>query len=86
MPEISRFFGIRIAMFFNEHNPPHFHALYEGRKVAVDIRTLAVSEGSISPRAQGLVIEWAALHQQDLMAAWNQIRAGQTPGKIAPLE
>ena len=38
MPEISRFFGIRIAMFFNEHNPPHFHALYEGRKVAFNIR------------------------------------------------
>ena len=54
MPEISRFFGIRIAMFFNENNPPHFHALYEGLKVAVNIRTLAISEGSLSPRAPGL--------------------------------
>lgn len=86
MPEISRFFGIRIAMFFNEHNPPHFHAMYEGQKAAINIRTLAISEGSLPPRARGLVIEWGTLHQQELLEAWNRLRAGQNPGKIAPLE
>jgi Domain of unknown function (DUF4160) len=86
MPEISRFFGIRIAMFFNEHNPPHFHAMYEGQKATVNIRTLAISEGSFPPRARGLVIEWATLHQQELMDDWNRLRAGQEPVKITPLE
>ncbi|HZL13854.1 MAG TPA: DUF4160 domain-containing protein [Verrucomicrobiae bacterium] len=86
MPEISRFFGIRIAMFFNEHNPPHFHAMYEGRKAAFNIRTLAMSEGSLPPRVCGFIVEWATLHQQELLDDWNHLRAGQAPAKIAPLE
>ena len=58
MPEISRFFGILIAMFFDEHNPPHFHARYGKDGVAIEVRTLKVLEGRIPPRALGLVIEW----------------------------
>ena len=57
MPEISRFFGIIIKMFFDDHNPPHFHAEYSGEFVLIDIRTLSVFAGRFSPRALGLVIE-----------------------------
>jgi len=71
MPEISRFFGIVISMFFDDHNPPHFHARYGKEKVAIDVRTLQVMDGALSPRALGLVVEWAALHQEELLEAWE---------------
>lgn len=71
MPEISRFFGITIAMYYNEHNPPHFHARYGSYKVEVEIRTLAVLAGSLPPRAMGMVVEWASNHQEELMENWN---------------
>jgi len=57
MPEISRFFGIIIKMFWEDHSPPHFHAYYGSEEVLIDIATLAVMAGGLSPRAQGLVIE-----------------------------
>ena len=63
MPEISRFFGIVIKMFFDDHNPPHFHAEYGSDLALIDIRTLAVFSGRLPPRVTGLVIEWATLHQ-----------------------
>jgi phosphomannomutase len=85
MPEISRFYGIIIAIFYNEHNPPHFHARYDGEKVAVDIRTLQVLEGRIEPRALGLVIEWASQHQNELMEDWELARNEKPPKAIAPL-
>jgi hypothetical protein len=56
MSEISRFYGIIIAMFFEDHNPPHFHARYAGDKVAIEIESLRVLEGQLPPRALGLVI------------------------------
>ena len=62
MPEISRFFGIIIAMNYNDHVPPHFHARYGGQKAIVAIQTLALLRGRLPPRAFGLVIEWATLH------------------------
>jgi len=67
MPEISRFFGIVIKMFFDDHNPPHFHAEYGGELALIDIRSLAVFSGRLPPRVTGLVIEWATLHQQELL-------------------
>lgn len=85
MPEISRFFGIVIAMFYSEHNPPHFHARYGGDKVAIEIRTLRVSEGRLPPRALGLVIEWASQHQDELMDDWEQARSQKAPERIEPL-
>jgi len=66
MPEISRFYGIIIAMFFDNHNPPHFHARYGGEKVAIEIETFRILEGHLSPRALGLVIEWASQHRNEL--------------------
>ena len=86
MPEICRFFGIIIAVYFSEHNPPHFHAIYAGEKIAIDIRSLNVLEGRISPRALGLVIEWASQHQSELMEDWELARKEQPPKKIEPLK
>jgi len=63
MPEISRFYGIIIAMFYDDHNPPHFHARYGSYKVAIKIRDFAVLEGYLPPKAMGLVMEWAAIHK-----------------------
>jgi hypothetical protein len=85
MPEISRFFGIIIAMFFDEHNPPHFHARYGKFGVAIEVRTLKVLEGRIPPRALGLVIEWASQHQEELLQNWELARQNQPLNKIAPL-
>jgi hypothetical protein len=86
MPEISRFFGIIIAMFFDEHNPPHFHARYGKDGVAIEVRTLKVLEGRIAPRALGLVMEWASQHQQELLQNWELARQNQPLNKIVPLE
>jgi len=57
VPEICRFYGIIIRLYFADHNPPHFHAEYAGREVRVDINTLAIISGKIPARAQGLVVE-----------------------------
>jgi len=85
MPEIARFFGIIITMYYDEHNPPHFHARYGKDRVAIEIATLRVLEGSLLPRALGLVVEWAAEHQKELMANWEAARNDRAPAKIAPL-
>ena len=86
MPEISRFFGIVIKMFFDDHNPPHFHAEYGGSFALIDIRTLTVFSGRLPPRVTGLVIEWATLHQREILADWDRARALKELEKIAPLE
>jgi hypothetical protein len=86
VPEISRFFGIIIAMYYSEHNPPHFHARYGSDKVEIDIATLSILAGKLAPRAMGLVIEWASKHQSELMDDWNLARAQAELRKIDPLE
>lgn len=85
MPEISRFFGIVIKMFFDEHNPPHFHAFYGEYEALVEIRTLTVFAGHLPPRALGLVIEWATLHRDELLNDWNRAQLQQSLVKIEPL-
>lgn len=85
MPEICRFYGIIISVFYNEHNPPHFHARYGEDKVAIDIHTLQVLEGRIPPRALGLVVEWASQHQGELMEDWELMKNERQPKKIEPL-
>ncbi|MHB1843341.1 MAG: DUF4160 domain-containing protein [Deltaproteobacteria bacterium] len=67
VPELSRFFGIVIAMFYNDHAPPHFHARYGSHKAIISIDDQRVIEGSLPPRALGLVVEWAAVHRSDLL-------------------
>lgn len=86
MPELSRFYGIIIRMFYGDHPPPHFHAAYQGDEIKVDINTLEVIEGTMSRRAASLVLEWATLHQAELRQAWDSASANLQPSKIAPLE
>jgi hypothetical protein len=86
MPEISRFYGIIIAMFFDDHNPPHFHARYGGDKIAIEIDSLRVLEGRIPPRALGLVIEWASQYKNELLDNWELTKNNQAPRKIEPLK
>jgi hypothetical protein len=62
VPETSRFFGIVVQMYYADHEPPHFHVRYSSQKAQIAIETLAVLRGCLSPRAMGLVTEWAALH------------------------
>lgn len=85
MPELSRFYGIVIRMYYGDHPPPHFHAIYEGSKAVVDIETLAFLEGQLPPRARALVIEWATLHQKELREAFLRAASMQAPVKIDPL-
>ena len=85
MPKVSEFFGISIYLYFREHPPPHFHARYAEEEVLVSIEDLTVLAGKINPRALGLVIEWAALHRDDLRRAWQQAQAHETPDRIEPL-
>ena len=66
MPEISRFYGIVVRMYYNDHAPPHFHAEYSAQEAVVDIATLGTIAGRIPPRAMALVVEWAQLHQNEL--------------------
>ena len=86
MPTLSAFYGILIQMFWADHAPPHFHALYAEFEAVIDIRTLEVIRGSLPRRAMALVLEWAALHREELMEDWNLCASKQTPRKIQPLE
>jgi len=86
MPEISRFFGIIIRMFFDEHEPPHFHAEYQGRKAVFDFNG-NILRGSLKSRtATRLVREWVDLRLAELEEDWNLARAGKEVNKIEPLE
>jgi hypothetical protein len=86
MPIISQFFGIVIRMFFNEHVPPHFHAEYAEHRVVIDIRALQVIEGKLPRRALGLVLDWAELHQAELLNDWDLCQKHHQPEGIPPLE
>ncbi|MFQ5744591.1 MAG: DUF4160 domain-containing protein [Acidobacteriota bacterium] len=85
MPELSRFYGIVIKMYFDDHRPQHFHAEYGEHEAVINIGTLAVIAGHLPPRAMGLVSEWASLHQTELMAAWQSAESLEPVGKIDPL-
>ena len=85
MPELSRFYGIVIKMYFDDHDPSHFHAEYAEDEAVISIETLAVIAGRLRPRALGLVAEWAALRQEELRKAWLQAKNLEPTGKIAPL-
>ena len=86
MPELSRFYGIIIRMFYGDHAPPHFHAVYQGEEVQINLETLEVMNGSMRRRALVLVQEWATLHRAELRQAWDAASHNQEPSKIAPLE
>jgi hypothetical protein len=86
MPRISEFFGIIIYMYFNEHSPPHFHALYGGNEASFTIDTLEILEGALPRRVNALVLEWAALHRAELRNDWDKARQGMSLDPITPLE
>ncbi len=86
MPEISRFFGIVVKMYFNDHLPPHFHAEYGEFLAELSIETLDVLRGYLPQRVLGLVLEWAAIHRDELRADWELARAKEPLSSIAPLE
>ncbi|HET7321336.1 MAG TPA: DUF4160 domain-containing protein [Longimicrobiaceae bacterium] len=86
MPEISRFFGIVIRMYFLDHDPPHFHASYGGREAQVRIDPVGLLSGTLPPRALALVVEWTTLHQSELLENWRRLHADEAPQRIEPLE
>lgn len=86
MPELCRFYGIVIKMFFSDHNPPHFHAEYGEHSAVIDIGTLGMIGGMLPPRALSLVVEWASLRKEELHAAWRSAANSELPGKIRPLD
>jgi hypothetical protein len=86
MPEISRFFGIVIAMYFEDHEPPHFHAYYGSASARVRISPIGVLTGKLPPRLLALVMEWATIHEAELLDNWTRLRADRPPLRIAPLE
>jgi len=79
------FYGIKIMMYFDEHNPPHFHAVYNEHKALIRIEDMALMNGSLPAKALGLVIEWAVLHKDDLIDNWNKSMEGSVLSKINPL-
>ena len=86
MPTISIFYGILIQMFWNDHAPPHFHALYGEFEVLINIETLEIIQGNMPRRALSLVLAWATIHKADLKEDWRLCELRQAPKKIAPLE
>ena len=85
MPTISRFLGIVIAMYWDDHAPPHFHAKYGEYEVTVNINT-GVVEGKFPKRALKHVLEWYELHKDELINNWWCCQNGESPKPIKPLE
>ncbi|MGI8883890.1 MAG: DUF4160 domain-containing protein [Pyrinomonadaceae bacterium] len=82
MPEIAGFYGIIIKLFFGDHPPPHFHAVYGEYNGLFDIQTLEMFEGDLPARAKKLVLEWAELNRTELLEMWNN----QEFRKLPPLK
>jgi len=85
MPEISRFFGIVIAMYYRDHAPPHFHARYGAQEITVRIHDGLVT-GNFPPRPLGLVLEWYIRHREELAENWELARRRKLLRRIDPLE
>jgi hypothetical protein len=85
MPELSRFLGIVISMYFDDHNPPHFHVRYNQHRALISIDRLSILEGNLPPRVVGLVMEWAGIHKNELLENWNMVQETGKWFKIEPL-
>lgn len=85
MPEISRFYGIIIYMFYNEHNPPHFHAKYQEYEAVIVIESEIV-KGEMPRRALNLIYDWIDFHKNELMVNWNLMKERKPLLKIEPLK
>jgi hypothetical protein len=86
MPEISRFFGIVIAIYWQEHGVPHFHAKYSGQRASFSINDLRLLDGGLPPRVTALVLEWAFRHREELLRDWELAMAKKPLQPIPPLE
>jgi hypothetical protein len=86
LPALSTFYGIVIRMFFRDHAPPHFHAQYGEWSAAISIETLEVMSGRLPRRTMGLVLEWAAMHRDELQVDWELCSRHERPHPIDPLE
>ena len=86
LPKVSEFYGIQIYIYWDEHGPPHFHAVYAEQEVKVSIVDLSVQAGYLSTRALGLVMEWAKLHQDELRHVWEQAARKEPLNRIDPLK
>jgi len=85
MPVVSRFLGIIIAMYWEDHAPPHFHAKYAEYEITVNIRT-GVVEGKFPKRALRHVLEWYEIHREELIENWKLCQNDEPPKSIEPLE
>lgn len=85
MPEISLFAGIRITMYYNDHQPPHFHASYSGFTALIDIQNGCVIRGALPNRQLKYVLAWAEMHHDELMQNWELSREGKPLMDILPL-
>jgi Domain of unknown function (DUF4160) len=85
VPRISSFYGIAIAMYYREHGPPHFHALYGEHEAAVAIESLEVIAGFLPPRALRLVRAWARVHREELAGNWQRALRKEELQTIEPL-
>jgi hypothetical protein len=86
MPRLAELYGIAIYMYFRDHSPPHFHAIYGGEDAEVEISTGAILAGGLPPRAERLVEAWRQRHQSDLEEDWELARAHRPLRPIPPLE
>jgi hypothetical protein len=84
MPRISIFFGIVVYMYYDDHNPPHFHASYEGREALFDFEGNVIA-GYISSRAQNLISDWCSIHVKDLEENWARAKEGKPLNWVEPL-
>ena len=82
MPTISMFFGILIKMYYKEHNPPHFHAYYQGFEAIFDMRTGKMTNGFVPKKAEKIISEWAIDNQDKLLENWQLMESGRPMLKI----
>jgi predicted metallo-beta-lactamase superfamily hydrolase len=85
VPRISSFYGIVIAMYYRDHHPPHFHAIYAEHEAQIEIETLETLAGELPARALRLVQEWAEMHRAELEANWAKAEARLPLDTIEPL-
>jgi hypothetical protein len=84
-PKLSEFFWISIYVYWNDHNPPHFHVLYNDFSCYISINDLKILEWNLPPKIEKLVLSWAELYTTELLEAWEDVQNMKTPKKIDPL-
>jgi len=86
LPRVSKFFGISVYVYYDDHPPPHFHAVYAGQEAVIQIEELKMVRGALPPRVFGLVLEWAFQHRPELGEVWLQATNLEPISSIPPLE